>query len=321
MKIGLVSYTYHRFFGDVYEPVQTDPGVRWDMLEVVRKAEELGIDGVLLDTPFYPSLDRTYLRRLARALDDAKLERAVSWGNPSGLNTGKSPEAVQDLIRHIEVMEILGANTLRIVGGSKRTAHEPHGPALDRLASVITEHCLGPAERAGVVLAYENHWDYTADEVLGLIRKVDSPWLKVTFDSGNALRVGDNPVEAARKLAPYIICTNLKDIGHPTPGATDWRAQFPCVPLGRGRINHAEICRIMEETGSLALHALEMDRPREDCLDEELYVRECVGYLRGLRDQLKLGLAEPVVNHRNDAPARGVVSLGSTRTGQVLGST
>ena len=186
-------------------------------------------------------------------------------------------------------LSIIGANILRIVGGSKRTAQEPHGPALERIATVIIQHCLRPAERAGVVLAFENHWDYTADEVLGLIRRVDSPWLKVTFDSGNALRVGDDPVEAARKLAPYIVCTNLKDIGEPTAGATDWRAEFPCVPLGRGRINHAAICRIMEEAHSPALHALEMDRPREDCLDEDAYARECAGYLRGVRDILKIG--------------------------------
>jgi len=287
MKIGIVSYTYHRYFGDVYEPVQTDPGVRWTMFDVVRKAAELGVDGVLLDTAFYPSLDRNYLKELASVMDDAKLERAVSWGNPSGLNTGKSPEAVQDLLRHIEVMELLGTNILRIVGGSKRTAHEPHGPALERIANVITEYCIRPAERAGVVLAYENHWDYNADEVLSLIHKVDSPWLKVTFDTGNALRVGDDPVEAARKLAPYIVCTNLKDIGEPTPGATDWRAGFPCVPFGRGRIDHAAICQILEDANSPALHALEMDRPREDCLDEDAYVLECVGYLRGLRDMLK----------------------------------
>ena len=308
MKIGLVSYTYHRFFGDIYTPVQSDPGVRWTMLDVIRKAAELGVDGVLLDTAFYPSLDRAYLKELASVLDDAKLERAVSWGNPSGLNTGKSPEMVEDLLRHIEVMELLGTNILRIVGGSKRTAHEPHGPALERIANVLTDRCLGPAERAGVVLAYENHWDYTADEVLGLIHRVNSPWLKVTFDSGNALRVGDDPVEAARKLAPHIVCTNLKDIGEPTPGATDWRAGFPCVPLGRGRINHAAICQIMEEAGSPALHALEMDRPREDCLDEDLYVKECVGYLRGVRDTLAASAARANATngHAHAAPATSV---------------
>jgi sugar phosphate isomerase/epimerase len=290
MKIGLVSYTYHRFLGEPYPDVQTDPGVQWSMLDVVRKAAEMELDGIVLDTANMPSLDRPFLRELVRALDDAKLERALSWGNPNGLNTGKSPEVVDDLLQHIEIMDMLGTNILRIVGGSKRTAHEPHGPALERIAQVITERCIRPAEKAGVILAFENHWDYTSDEVLWLLNRVDSPWLKVTYDTGNALRVGEDPVEAARKLAPYVVCTNLKDIGHPITNATDWRAAFPCVPFGRGRIDIAEICRILEEANSPGLHALELDRPREDFLDEDRYALECVGYLRGVRAMIeKLG--------------------------------
>jgi sugar phosphate isomerase/epimerase len=287
MKIGLVSYTYHRFLGDPYLEVQKDPGVVWTMFDVVRKAAELGCEGIVLDTNVMQSLNRPWLRELARAMDDAKLDRALSWGSPNGLNTGKSPEAVDDLLKHIEVMDILGTNILRIVGGSHRTAHEPHGPALERLAQVIVEQCIRPAEKAGVILAFENHWDYTADEVLGLIKAVDSPYLQVTYDTGNALRVGDDPVAAARKLAPYIVCTNLKDIGYPISEAADWRAQFPCVPFGRGRIDNAAICRIVEDANSPAIHAFEMDRPREDFLDEDAYALECIGYLRGVKAVLE----------------------------------
>jgi 3-oxoisoapionate decarboxylase len=286
MKIGLVSYTYHRFLGDPYLEVQKDPGVRWTMFDVIRKAGEMRFDGIVLDTNLMPPLDRPYIKQLVHALDEAKLERALSWGSPNGLNTGKSPEAVDDLLRHIELMDALGTNILRICGGSKRTAHEPHGPALERLARVITDRCIRPAEKAGVVLAFENHWDYTADEVLSLLKTVDSPWLRVTYDSGNALRVGDDPVEAARKLAPYTDCTNLKDIGYPITDATDWRAGFPCVPFGRGRIDVAEICQILEDAGSQGLFALEMDRPREDFLDEDLYTLECVGFMRGVQAML-----------------------------------
>jgi sugar phosphate isomerase/epimerase len=289
MIIGMVSYTYHRFLGDPYLEVQTDPGVVWTMFDVVRKAAELGCEGIVLDTNCMPSLDRPWLRDLARALDEAGLVRALSWGSPNGLDTGKSCEAVADLLKHIEVMDILGTNILRIVGGSHRTAHEPHGPALQRLAQVIGEKCIRPAEKAGVILAFENHWDYTADEVLSLIEAVGSSTLRVTYDSGNALRVGDDPVAAARKLAPYIVCTNLKDIGYPISEATDWRAEFPCVPFGRGRIDNAAICRILEEAGSPGIHAFEMDRPREDFLDEDAFALECMGYLRGVKAMLAGG--------------------------------
>ena len=63
MTIGLVSYTYHRYLGDPYLEVQSDPGIRWTMLDVVRKAAEFGLEGVVLDTNVMPSLDKGFLSR------------------------------------------------------------------------------------------------------------------------------------------------------------------------------------------------------------------------------------------------------------------
>ena len=31
MKVGLDSYCFHRYFGEVYPGLQTDPGIRWRM--------------------------------------------------------------------------------------------------------------------------------------------------------------------------------------------------------------------------------------------------------------------------------------------------
>lgn len=288
MKVGLVSYTYHRLLGEPYSPPQVDTGERWTMFDLVRKAEDLGVEGIVVDTQFIPSLNRDYVRMLARALDKAGLERVVQWGNPNGLDTAKAIGPTDDLLKHIDMMGVLGSRILRICGGSKRTAHEPHEEALARLAKVIRERCIGPAEKAGIVLAFENHWDYTADEVLSLLKAVDSPILKVAYDSGNALRVGDDPVQAARKLAPHVVVSLLKDIGIPIVNAPDWRAETPCVPFGRGLIDIAEICCIFEDAHpNMMLHALELDRPREDFLDEEEFVRESIGYLTGVKAMIE----------------------------------
>jgi sugar phosphate isomerase/epimerase len=51
--------------------------------------------------------------------------------------------------------------------------------------------CIPAAEKAGVVLALENHWGLTAsvDGVLRIYKAINSPWLGVTLDVGNL--VGD----------------------------------------------------------------------------------------------------------------------------------
>ena len=64
----------------------------------------------------------------------------------------------------------------------------------------------------GVILAMENHIDFTARELLQLIEEVGSANFGVNFDTGNALRLFEDPVEEAKLLAPYIHATHIKDL-------------------------------------------------------------------------------------------------------------
>ena len=67
MKVGIDSYCYHRYFGEVY-PDQEDPGVRWTFQDFVRRAAELGVDGVSLESCFFDSLQPDYLTEIKEAL-------------------------------------------------------------------------------------------------------------------------------------------------------------------------------------------------------------------------------------------------------------
>jgi L-ribulose-5-phosphate 3-epimerase len=51
------------------------------------------------------------------------------------------------------------------------------------------EKCVEVAEKVGVVLGLENHWGLglTPEGVLRIVNAVDSPWLRVTTDTGNFL--------------------------------------------------------------------------------------------------------------------------------------
>jgi sugar phosphate isomerase/epimerase len=69
--------------------------------------------------------------------------------------------------------------------------------------------CLGAAEKAGVVMALENHWGLTT-EVEGLLKifkAVASPWLGINLDTGNF--TGD-PYSQIEKLAPYATIVQAK---------------------------------------------------------------------------------------------------------------
>ena len=54
MKIGIDSYCYHRFFGEVYGD-QEKPAKDWTMQDFLKRAKELKVDGVSLEVLLLPS--------------------------------------------------------------------------------------------------------------------------------------------------------------------------------------------------------------------------------------------------------------------------
>jgi sugar phosphate isomerase/epimerase len=52
-----------------------------------------------------------------------------------------------------------------------------------------------------------------AAELLALLEA--APGLAVCLDTANALRVGDDPVDLARRVAPYVAMVHLKDVEDP----------------------------------------------------------------------------------------------------------
>ena len=75
MKVGIDSYCYHRFLGDVY-PEQQPPATLLTMERVIDRAHELGCEGISLESCFFPSFDAGYLADV-RARLEAALEPAV----------------------------------------------------------------------------------------------------------------------------------------------------------------------------------------------------------------------------------------------------
>ncbi|MFM8892021.1 MAG: sugar phosphate isomerase/epimerase family protein [Planctomycetia bacterium] len=71
------------------------------------------------------------------------------------------------------------------------------------------EECLPRAEECGVVLGLENHWGLgrTAEGVMRIVDAIDSPWLRVTLDTGNFL---DDVYPQLERIAPAACFVQAK---------------------------------------------------------------------------------------------------------------
>ena len=279
MKLGIDSYTYHRFFGDWYPDLQADPGRRMTVFDFLDRAVELGVAGVSLEACYLPA-DDAFIDRLRETLDARGLERVWAWGHPSGLQSGADHEAAQDLIRHLGIARRLDARVMRICAGGRRT-RPASWPEHKRALVAMLVPLADEAAAHGVVLAIENHIDMLADELVELLTTIDSPWLGVCFDTANNVRMFEDPVEVARKLAPFARATHVKDIiAH--KGDPKTFGFWPSVPLGRGLVDLPVILRLLHDAGFDGLLALEIDylAPAYVEAGEDVAVAQSIAWLR-----------------------------------------
>ena len=240
---------------------------------MIAEAQRLGLDGVSLETCF---LGATTLAR-ARALADAAapLELVFAWGAPNGLEFGASSAALSDLLTWVELAAAAGTAVLRIVvAGPTLRGREPVERQIERTCAPLR---LAGARAAalGIRLAIENHADLTARQLETLIERAAAESIGVCFDSANALRVGDEPLEALRRLAPLVLMVHLKGVER---AAEEPIGGPRSVPYGNGAVPVARLLDLLATLRFAGLVCVELGQlaPGDD---EHALVADAVRWL------------------------------------------
>ena len=283
MKVGIDNYCYHRFFGEIYAH-QKDPGRRITIEWFVDRAKQLGVDGVSLESCFFPGFEPAYLDGLKSQLDAAGLMRVFAWGHPDGLEGGKSKTAYQEMVEMIPHARRLGADVMRVVGSSLMFRFENHQEQIERHTGMFREAVRVAADH-GVKLAIENHIDFTSDEIVQLLDQVDSDHLGVNFDTANFARLLDDPVKGMRKLAPRVLATHIKDLKVNAQASVDDWFFFSSTPVGDGFVDNLALARLLKEAGYKGFLAVETDFLHPDYADEDEAVAQSVVALKKIAAQ------------------------------------
>ncbi len=285
MKIGIDSYCYHRFFGEVY-PQQQKPQKELTLEWFIKRAHDLRVDGVSLESCFIPRFDAGYLSEIKGMLDEYKLDRVFAWGHPDGLEGGRNQKAFANMMKSIEYAAAIGAKVMRVCGASLPFRNEPHKPMLDKLAKMFTQ-AVKVAKKYDVRIADENHIDFTADEMLSLIKAVKSPYFGINFDTGNFMRVLDDPIKGMEKLAKYTLATHVKDLKPNRQAAVDDWFFFSSAPVGDGLVNNRKLAELLAKANYQGFLAVEIDFLHPDYRgNEDLAVARSVRELRRIANSV-----------------------------------
>ena len=95
MKVGIDSYCYHRFFGEVY-PQQSEPPSRMILEEFIDRARALEVDGLSLESCFIDGKDDAgYLESVNARLDGYGLDRRAAIARPGDARHRGSPATAE----------------------------------------------------------------------------------------------------------------------------------------------------------------------------------------------------------------------------------
>jgi sugar phosphate isomerase/epimerase len=240
----------------------------------VAHARSLAVDGVSLETCFLDAPDVLDVDGLREAAGPVEL--VVAWGHKHGLEYGASERALDNLLRWIDLAPRLGCRLVRCVAASPPfRGREPVDEQIARTVRPLAT-ATARARELGLLLAIENHGDLRATELLELVERVDDDALGICFDTANAVRVGDDAVEAARLLAERTWMLHLKDV-ESMANVTDPVAGPRSVPFGEGVVPVAEVLAAMRANDPLV--CVELGQLAPDA-DELLLVEQGVAWLR-----------------------------------------
>ncbi len=207
LRLSLAAYSMRKYLAP-----KPDEEHRIDLLGFVDFCKEQGIDGTELTSYYFPQeVTDDYLFNLRRHCH--LMGMTISGGAIRNDFCSSDPKKVAADIAHtkkwIDYYAAIGAPAIRIFAGKEQKG-EPIKKTLRRCARNCEKACKY-AESRGIMLALENHGGVTAkaEDLLEIVKQVESPAFGVNFDSGN-FRSTDAPYAELKMIAPYAVNAQIK---------------------------------------------------------------------------------------------------------------
>lgn len=249
-------------------------------------AHELGMEGLFFRTvlDMTPDLDTGLLAATRQKADELGMYLETGLGKVNPYATPEAPEmrAVGDgdivlgFRRMMEACAAIDCRELWVATANYKPAYVGKF-AYDRFRTDVTWSDqleaterflkkLAPIARdLGIHMNIETHEEITSFEVVRLVEAVGPDVTGIVFDTANVLQRGEHPVWAARRVAPYVRQTHVKDALIERDGDV---LDYQMRPCGKGVVDFRKVLPILAAANpdlNLSVENFESmeDRPRQ----------------------------------------------------------
>jgi sugar phosphate isomerase/epimerase len=234
LGISLNAYSFAKMLND--RLLNRGPGIT--LVELVEFCAKHDFDAIDPTAYYFPGYrDRTpppdkFLFELKKRCFE--LGVAIS-GTGTGNNFTVADQAARAkdvawVKQTVEMAAKLGAPVVRVFADTQMRAQTwetvSKGASRDEVEKWIAEDirtCADYGEKFGVIIGVQNHGDFikTADNLISLIKRVDSPWCGAIVDTGYFK--ADDPYAEIAKAAPYAVNWQIKQ----SPLGVEKEAEVP----------------------------------------------------------------------------------------------
>jgi sugar phosphate isomerase/epimerase len=199
-KLGIATTSYL----GVWRPKDT-----YEFLEHCHALGAAGIQAGIHGDIAGEATTRAEISRIRNRAEELGMFIEAMVPMPRGSDTGAFEQALKDA-------SAVGASSLRSAClGSRR--YETFATLEAWQQHVKESHqsiaaALPLLEKYRIPLGIENHKDWTADEMVALMKEYSNQYLGVCLDFGNNISLLDDPMDVIEKLAPFTVTTHLKDM-------------------------------------------------------------------------------------------------------------
>src|SRR4051812_37885550 len=218
-RIGISTYSFWQF-DDKHKDFR-------DIEKCIDLAADMGFDGVEILHRQMEKTDNATMQGIKRraflhGLDLMGFSTHQTFLSP---DADKRQKNIEHTISCLELAYSMGIPTMRVQSGNWNTRKDfddlmAHRGLEDPLQGYTDEdgfkwvqECyekiLPTAEKLGVTMGFENHWGLgrTPEGLLRIVDSFNSPWLKITLDTGNFL---EDPYDKLAKCAPKAALVQAK---------------------------------------------------------------------------------------------------------------
>jgi sugar phosphate isomerase/epimerase len=224
-------------------------GFHWNVFELLDYAASVEVDAIQCGLNDFEILDDTYLKKVKEHADRVGVTIEPAMGSICPLSerydANRYPKPKDYLLRGLRIAKALDASTIRCFLGGHSDRHNTP-PITAKMEATINSlrSVRSQTIDSGIKFALETHGDLLAREMKTVIEEAGPDIAGCCLDSGNQVRVCEDPLLTLEVLGPYTISTHIRDsivYEHSRGASYQW------VALGDGIIDFEKfVARYLE---------------------------------------------------------------------------